>query len=294
MRCLLQSCLCAKDSAEMGIRVKDKFSFLFVPRQKGDGMGIRVKKADADIGMGENMRDNQVLIKGLQKFKIVLTDKQLQQFEQYYDLLIEWNNVMNLTAIIDYKEVLIKHFLDSLSLVLAKKELNGKKLLDMGSGAGFPAIPLKITFPEMDILMVDSLNKRVNFLNEVIGQLSLTKIKALHARAEELGRKEEYRESFDFCVSRAVARLATLSEFCIPFVKKKGYFIPYKSGKVSEEIEEAAYAVKILGAKIENTLTFTLPESDIERSLILIKKEKETPKSYPRAGGKPSKQPLIR
>lgn len=239
------------------------------------------------------MRDNSRFIRGLQKLKIELTEEQLQQFEQYYDLLIEWNAVMNLTAITEYEEVITKHFLDSLALVKAEKKLNGKKLLDLGTGAGFPGIPLKIAFPELEILLVDSLNKRINFLNEVISRLSLIGIKALHARAEELGRKEEYREKFDLCVSRAVARLASLSEYCIPFVKRQGYFIPYKSGKGAEELKEAAYAITVLGAEVEKTVTFQLPESDMERSLILIKKIKETPKIYPRGGGKPSKQPLI-
>lgn len=270
------------------------------------------------------MRDNSKLVRGLKEWNIELSDQQLCQFEQYYDLLMEWNAVMNLTAITDYEEVLVKHFLDSLSFIKAlssekqlsfKEQLpvgeqsppgnqlpsekairirNGKKLLDLGTGAGFPGIPLKIAFPDMEILLVDSLNKRIQFLNEVIKKLSLTGIEALHARAEELGRKEEYREQYDYCVSRAVARLASLSEYCIPFVKKEGYFISYKSGKVTEERKEAAYAIGMLGAKLVNTVTFNLPESDMERSLILIKKVKNTPKEYPRGGGKPSKKPLVK
>ena len=238
------------------------------------------------------MRDNSKLIRGLQEWNITLNEQQLCQFEQYYDLLIKWNTVMNLTAVTDYEEVITKHFLDSLSLVKAIKEWNGKKLLDLGTGAGFPGIPLKIAFPEMEVLLVDSLNKRVQFLNELVKELSLSGVQALHARAEELGRKEGYREQYDYCVSRAVAKLTSLSEYCIPFVKKGGYFISYKSGKAAEELEEASHAIHILGAKLESVVVFTLPETDMERNLIVIKKIKDTPKNYPRGGGKPAKNPL--
>lgn len=278
------------------------------------------------------MRDNCKFRKGLQELNIELSERQLEQFEQYYDLLIEWNNVMNLTAITEYDEVITKHFLDSLSLVklnnvsretFGKKidrknfenkkisvgneegsyesssdnklriAFEGKKLLDLGTGAGFPGIPLKIAFPELDIVLMDSLNKRINFLNEVIEKLSLKNIQAIHGRAEEAGRKEEFREKYDYCVSRAVARLVSLSEYCIPFVKKEGCFIPYKSGKAAEELEEAKYAISQLGAKYEGQISFRLPESDVERTLLLIRKCKETPDKYPRAGGKPLNKPLL-
>lgn len=256
------------------------------------------------------MRDNCKFRKGLQELGIMLSEQQLAQFEQYYDLLIEWNNVMNLTAITQYEEVITKHFLDSLSIVklndvsretFGKKsccekniiDFQKKKLLDIGTGAGFPGIPLKIAFPELDIVLMDSLNKRINFLNEVIRALSLKDIRAVHGRAEELGRKEDYREKYDYCVSRAVARLASLSEYCIPFVKKGGYFIPYKSGKAAEEIEEAKYAVQQLGGSYEGQIFFELPESEAERTLLAIKKYKETPSKYPRAGGKPLNKPLL-
>lgn len=240
------------------------------------------------------MRNNTKFLEGLKKWDISLSEHQLVQFEAYYDLLIKWNEVMNLTAITDYEEVITKHFLDSLALVKTDKELKGKILLDLGTGAGFPGIPLKIAFPELNILLVDSLNKRINFLNEVISQLGLEKIQAIHGRAEELGRKQEYRESFDFCVSRAVARLVSLAEYCMPFVKKGGYFIPYKSEKTPEELKEAAHAISILGGRVEDTITFELPDSDMERTLIVIRKGKETPKAYPRAGGKPTKAPLVK
>ena len=181
----------------------------------------------------------------------------------------------------------------SVSRETLKKYFFGKKIIDLGTGAGFPGIPLKIVFPECEMVLMDSLNKRVNFLDEVIRRLKLDNVKAIHGRAEEMGRKDEFREQYDYCVSRAVARLTTLSEYCIPFIKKQGYFISYKSGNVDEEFAEAEYAIKQLGAKCERKITFKLPDTDMERSLIVIKKHIETPKKYPRAGGKPSNSPLI-
>lgn len=247
------------------------------------------------------MRDNRKFRRGLNELGIILTEGQFQQFEQYYDLLIEWNNVMNLTAITEYSEVITKHFLDSLSIVKLRdvscetfKDLGqGSRLLDLGTGAGFPGIPIKIAFPKLNIVLLDSLNKRVNFLTEVIKQLSLEGISAIHGRAEEFGRKEEFREKYDYCVSRAVARLVSLSEYCLPFVKRGGYFISYKSGKVEEELVESGYAIGQLGAKYEGKISFLLPDSDMERSLLLIRKSRETPRKYPRAGGKPTSCPLI-
>ena len=226
------------------------------------------------------------------KLDITLTEKQYQQFIDYYELLVEWNKVMNLTGITEFDEVVMKHFVDSLSLVYAVPMDKNYKLLDMGTGAGFPGIPLKIAFPEMEMVLLDSLNKRIKFLNEVICQLGLENITAIHGRAEEFARKEEYREQFDLCVSRAVANLSTLSEYCLPYVKKQGYFIPYKSGTIEEEMENSKKAIGILGGKIKEVKTFTLPESDISRSLVVIKKDKETSKKYPRNGGKPAKEPI--
>ena len=235
----------------------------------------------------------QKLKESFGKLNITLTDRQYQQFLDYYELLVEWNKVMNLTGITEFDEVVMKHFVDSLSLVYAIPVDKPYKLLDMGTGAGFPGIPLKIAFPEMEMVLLDSLNKRIKFLNEVIDQLGLEKITAIHGRAEEFARKEEYREQFDLCVSRAVANLATLSEYCLPYVKKNGYFIPYKSGAIEEEMETSKKAVGVLGGKIKEVKTFELPDSDIARSLVIIKKEKETPKKYPRSGGKPTKEPII-
>lgn len=231
------------------------------------------------------------LKKGLAAFETELSEHQLQQFIDYYELLIEKNKVMNLTAITELAEVINKHFIDSLSIVRIKK-LSNEKILDLGTGAGFPGIPLKIVFPDIDIVLLDSLNKRLVFLDEVIKKLDLKKIKTLHGRAEDFGKDLNYREKFDLCVSRAVSRLSSLSEYCLPYVKKGGYFIPYKSGKIEEELVEATNAIKILGAQVEKVEEFILPGTDIERSLVVLHKIAQTPKIYPRSAGKPSKEPL--
>ena len=239
-------------------------------------------------------RNNSKFIEDLKEWNLELSDEQLTQLETYYEMLVEKNKVMNLTAITEYEDVLKKHFLDSLALSQLVN-LKGKKvtLLDMGTGAGFPGIPLKIVFPELEITLMDSLNKRIVFLQEVIAELGLTGITAIHGRAEEAALKQEYREKFDFCVSRAVARLASLAEFCIPFVKQGGYFIPYKSGEITEELQEAKFALRELGGEYRKTYKYVLPNSDIERTLIQVEKVKNTQKKYPRAGGKPLKQPLL-
>ncbi len=238
------------------------------------------------------MRDNTILLSGAEKMGIVLSKEMQEQFEAYYDYLIEQNQVMNLTAITEYKEVLCKHFLDSLFLADSVKDLNGKKLLDLGTGAGFPGIPLKIAFPETEFLLMDSLNKRVSFLNRLIGLLGLKGVTAVHARAEEAAHKEEYREQFDYCVSRAVARLSSLSEFCLPFVKPEGMFISYKAGDCGEECREAENAIEILGGKLVKAEQRCLPDTEIARTFVLVKKKKKTPAKYPRGQGKPLKQPL--
>ena len=228
----------------------------------------------------------------LSEFSIELSEHQLHQFYQYFELLVEWNKVMNLTAITELEDVVTKHFVDSLSLVKAVSDLSDEKILDMGTGAGFPGIPLKIAFPELKITLLDSLNKRINFLNEVIGQLQLGEIQAVHGRAEDYGRDKLYREQYDYCVSRAVANLSTLSEYCMPYVKIGGAFIPYKSGKIEEELNQAKGAVKLLGGKIEEVVTFVLPKTDVERSFVIVRKTEGTSKKYPRKAGLPSKEPL--
>ena len=225
--------------------------------------------------------------------QVLLTDVQLAQFEQYYNGLIEKNKVMNLTAITEREDVILKHFIDSLALAgyvkLWKKEY---KIIDVGTGAGFPGIPLKIAFPNLQVTLFDSLNKRIKFLQEMIDTLKLKEITAVHGRAEEGARDKNMREKYDFAVSRAVANMTVLSEYCIPFVKVGGYFIPYKTGTVEEEITQGKKAIQILGGKIEKIEKLMLPNSDISRSFVFIKKEKQTPKAYPRKAGTASKQPL--
>ncbi len=227
---------------------------------------------------------------GLNELGITLSEEQMQQFLTYYEMLLEKNKVMNLTAITEFDEVVEKHFLDSLSLVKAYDLTKPVRILDLGTGAGFPGIPLKIAFPELEIVLADSLNKRILFLDEVIAELGLQKITTVHARAEELARNKEYRETFDLVVSRAVANLASLSEYCVPFVKLGGKFISYKSGEIEEELTNAKRAIFLLGGKTEEVVKFDLYEQ--KRSFVLIKKEKGTPKTYPRKAGTPTKSPL--
>lgn len=228
---------------------------------------------------------------GLLELNIELSDAQISQFMDYYELLIEKNKVMNLTAITELSEVISKHFIDSLSIARLYRP-SSEKILDLGTGAGLPGIPIKIAFPDTQVVLMDSLNKRVRFLDEVIEKLSLDNITTIHGRAEDFGRDKNYREAFDICTSRAVARLSTLSEYCIPFIKVGGKFIPYKSGNITEEVNEAGKAINILGGKILKADEFELPNTDIRRTLILIEKSKYTPTKYPRLAGKPSKEPL--
>lgn len=232
---------------------------------------------------------------GLEQLGISLSQAQKEQFMKYYEHLVEKNKVMNLTAITEYEEVIVKHFLDSLSLVKVQAfsgKTEGKTMIDVGTGAGFPGIPLKIAFPRIQIVLLDSLNKRVGFLNEVIELLGLQGIRAVHGRAEDYARQKDYRESFDFCVSRAVANLSTLSEYCLPFVREGGSFVSYKSGKIEEELSQAGEAVKILGGKVQDVIKFSLMDRDMERSFVVIGKAKPTPKRFPRKAGLPSKEPL--
>ena len=225
-------------------------------------------------------------------FNVVLSDKQLEQFYTYYKMLIEWNEKINLTAITNFDEVLKKHFLDSISIGRILKQDTDLSILDIGTGAGFPGIPIKIAFPDTDITLIDSLNKRVHFLNEVIDELDLKKIKAMHGRAEDFAKKGMLREQFDICVSRAVANLSSLSEFCLPYVKVGGKFISYKSEKAIEELDASKRAIDILGGGKVSCDEFQLPGTDFNRTFVVIHKIKETPNKYPRKAGTPVKQPL--
>ena len=226
----------------------------------------------------------------LEKLSVTLSEQQLEQFEIYYDMLIEKNKVMNLTAITEFDEVLEKHFLDSVSLIRAVDLQQPLKVMDLGTGAGFPGIPLKIVFPNLKITLADSLNKRVLFLQEVIQALGLTDIEAVHGRAEDLAREKSQRQQYDLCVSRAVANLSTLSEYCLPFVKIGGKFVSYKSGDCNEEVTNSKSAVFLLGGKITDTVRFDLGEA--KRTFVILDKVKGTPKEYPRKAGTPSKKPL--
>ncbi len=229
---------------------------------------------------------------GLEALGICLNEFQLKQFMRYYALLVEWNSFMNLTAITEYDEVCMKHFLDSISLCKAIDCTQELTVIDVGTGAGFPGIPLKIAFPNLSITLLDSLGKRVNFLKEVIGALGLEGIEAIHGRAEDYAKPNMLREQFDVCVSRAVANLSSLSEYCIPYVKVGGLFISYKSEKLAEEKAAAEHAVSLLGGEFLEQVEFFLPNSDIYRNLVVIKKGKCTPKKYPRKAGVPTKEPL--
>ena len=219
-----------------------------------------------------------------------LTEKQLQQFEDYMKLLLEWNEKINLTAITEEDDIILKHFVDSLTI--SKYIKKNSNIVDVGTGAGFPGIPVKIAHEDVDVTLVDSLNKRILFLNEVIEKLKLQKVQTLHFRAEEFGQNKKYRESFDIATSRAVANLSTLVEYLLPLVKVGGICICMKGSEVEEELENSKKAIQILGGKIENVEEFTLPDSDIKRNIVIIKKVNQTPNKYPRKAGTPSKEPI--
>lgn len=228
--------------------------------------------------------------KGLADLGISLNETQIKQFLDYYELLVETNKVMNLTAITEFDEVIEKHFLDSLSLCRIYDLNREIRVLDLGTGAGFPGVPLKIAFPQIRLVLADSLNKRIKFLENVVGELSMQNVSCVHGRAEEMGRNKEYREQFDLCVSRAVANLSSLSEYCLPFVKMGGAFISYKSGEVDEEAAQAKRAIYLLGGEVKDIYKFDL--FDQKRSFVVIEKERKTPKAYPRKAGTPTKEPL--
>lgn len=231
--------------------------------------------------------ENEISALGMQ-----ITSDQAEKLLVYYGLLVEWNEKMNLTAITDFEAVVKKHFVDSLSIIQVINPEDVDNLMDVGTGAGFPGIPLKIMYPHLNVTLLDSLKKRIDFLQEVIGRLQLEKIEAIHGRAEDYAKKGRNREQYDLCVSRAVANLSTLSEYCLPYVKIGGAFVPYKSGEIEKELEKAKSAVFLLGGKTEVCKTFVLPGTDIGRSLLCIRKVNGCPQKYPRKSGMPAKEPL--
>ena len=235
---------------------------------------------------------DSILDKKLRDIGIELNSGQLEKFDKYYELLIEWNKVMNLTGITEYEEVMEKHFVDSLALVKVCDLNDIHTLIDVGTGAGFPGIPLKIAFPHIRVTLLDSLNKRIKFLNHVINELELKDVCTIHGRAEDYARQEEYRESYDLGVSRAVANLATLSEYCLPYVRTGGSFISYKSGDIDEEMKDSGKAVQILSGRVEDVVKFQLPGTDIHRSFVKINKVKKCSMKYPRKAGLPGKEPI--
>ncbi|MDE7309311.1 MAG: 16S rRNA (guanine(527)-N(7))-methyltransferase RsmG [Lachnospiraceae bacterium] len=243
--------------------------------------------------MEEKVRDRiDVLTEKLELLDITVSQKQTEQFLMFYEMMVNTNQVMNLTSITEPVEVMDKHFVDSLA-VKRIYDLNQKvSVIDVGTGAGFPGIPLKIVFPEIHIVLLDSLNKRVKFLKDVVEALGLENVECIHGRSEDIGRADEYREKFDLCVSRAVANLSVLSELCIPFVKIGGRFISYKAGKSAEEIEDAKTAVRKLGGKVRKVEEFSLPGTELERVFVEIEKIRETERKYPRKAGTPEKMPL--
>lgn len=226
----------------------------------------------------------------MNKINIEISDKQIEKFFDYMNLLLEWNEKINLTAITEPEDIILKHFVDCATILKYIKDED--KIIDIGTGAGFPGIPLKILNEKLDITLMDSLNKRINFLNEIINKLDLKNIVAIHARAEELARNKEYREKFDIATSRAVANLSTLSEYMLPFVKKDGMVISMKGSNIEEEVKNAKKAVKILGGEIEKIDNFNLANTNNIRNIITIKKVVKTPREFPRKAGKPSKEPI--
>ena len=242
--------------------------------------------------MGEFVNKEELLKSAAASIDVELNEKQIEQFIKYHEILVEWNSFMNLTGITEYEEVVQKHFVDSLVLGKAINVDKISNLIDIGTGAGFPGIPLKIAYPHLKVTLLDSLQKRIKFLDEVVKQLGLEEVETIHGRAEDYAKPSMKRETYDVVVSRAVANLASLSEYCLPYVKVGGYFIPYKSGKIDEELEESKKAVFLLGGKIENEVKFILPNSDISRSLIKIEKVNPTPKKFPRKSGLATKEPI--
>ena len=233
------------------------------------------------------------LAKAAAEYGISLSDTQMEQYNRYFELLVEWNEKINLTAITEPKEVAIKHMIDSMTAYDENLFKDGTTVIDVGTGAGFPGLPLKIFCPEIKLTLMDSLNKRIKFLQTVVEELGLKDVECVHARAEEGARNKKYRESFDIAVSRAVARLPILCEYCLPFVKKGGHFIALKGMQYHDEAEEAAKAIKVMGGSRTEIRPVKLPEIDDKRAVITITKTMPTPKAYPRKAGTPTKNPIV-
>ena len=230
----------------------------------------------------------------LSKHNIELTDKQKQQFKLYFKMLIEVNEHVNLTRITEEDEVYLKHFYDSITPLFTFGAVfkDGATLCDVGAGAGFPSIPLKILKPGLKVTIVDSLQKRLNFLKDLISELGLTDVELVHGRAEDVGQNKLYRERFDIVTARAVARMSVLSEYCLPLVKKGGYFVALKGPKAEDELDDGKKALEVLGGKLIKDEELTLPASEEERTLVLVQKVKSTPKKYPRQAGTPRRKPI--
>ncbi|MFV0528403.1 MAG: 16S rRNA (guanine(527)-N(7))-methyltransferase RsmG [Lachnospiraceae bacterium] len=234
----------------------------------------------------------ELLDKACKKFDLSITDQQKIQFIKYHEVLTEWNKVVNLTRITDFHEVIVKHFVDSLAIIRVLDMNTVKTMIDVGTGAGFPGVPIKIMFPHIAVTLLDSSGKRIEFLDFIIDKLELSNTVAVHGRAEEFGVKKEYREKYDLAVSRAVSNLSVLSELCLPFVKVDGSFVSYKSGKSADEVDGAKPAIGLLGGDVKEFTVFNLLELDLQRSLVRIDKISDTPLKYPRRPGMPAKKPL--
>lgn len=234
----------------------------------------------------------KLLFDSSKELGINLNENQIKQFMMYKNLLLEWNEKINLTAITEDRDIIQKHFVDCVSIASKIDIPSGATVIDVGTGAGFPGIPVKIAFPDIEITLLDSLNKRINFLQEVVSSLGLENVNCVHSRAEDGGQNGEYREQYDMCISRAVANLAVLSEYCLPFVKVGGTFVSLKGPDVKEELEESKKALEKLGGEVIGVEKIDIPKSDITHSLVIIKKVRQTPKAYPRKAGKVTKNPI--
>ncbi|GAA3642135.1 16S rRNA (guanine(527)-N(7))-methyltransferase RsmG [Asaccharospora irregularis] len=238
------------------------------------------------------MENKDILRKGIEELGISVNDKILQDFKVYREVLVDWNQKMNLTGIEEEREVYIKHFLDSISAITNNYIKDGMSIIDVGTGAGFPGLPLRICLKNVKLTLLDSLNKRINFLQEVSAKVGIDDIEFIHGRAEDFGKDENYREKYDIATARAVAGLPVLIEFCAPFIKLGGYFVCLKGPNANLELEEAKKAIEIMGLEFVEKIDVKLPELDLSHNILVFKKIKNTPEKYPRKAGKPSKNPI--